>query len=421
MKLTLNLKKLLLAFLLSLFIFINTSFVLAEETNSNSETQPPTLKSEAGILIDTKSEKILYGKNEDKKMYPASTTKILTAILSIENSDLNDLATVSYDAVMSIPDGYSVADLQVDEHISIEYLLELLLLHSANDAANVLAEHVGGSFDSFASMMNTKVYELGLSNTHFTNAYGKHDENHYSTAHDLAIIMKYCMQNETFRKICGKISCSIPATDKHEARSYTSTNKLVLSDDTNYYPYTTCGKTGFTSQAGYCLVSCSYKDDFETICVIFGGENLKDSSTRFAESKKLFEYGYNNYSIKTLLAQENVVTNIEVKNGSKDTKSLDLLASSSLEALLENSFSESELNFTIDLKPDIRAPIAEGDILGSVSCKLDGEEYKTDLVASHSVTKSKLFIYMFEFGVAGLIIILIIIYIRLCSKKKSKH
>ncbi len=224
--------------------------------------------------MDNKTQKILFSKNENEKMYPASTTKIVTAILTLENCNLDDIVTVSYDAVMSIPDGYSSASLQIGETLTVEQLLQLLLVHSANDAANVLAEHIGGSVESFVSMMNTKINELQLSNTHFTNTFGKHDDNHYTTAKDLATIMQYCIKNETFRKIAGSASCAIPATNKYGTRKYNSTNELIIPNSKYYYPILTCGKTGFTSQAGDCLVSCSYKDDLELICVILGGKTI---------------------------------------------------------------------------------------------------------------------------------------------------
>ena len=153
-------------------------------------TEQPEISADAAILIDSSSEKVLYSKNENQKMYPASTTKILTAILTIENCNLNDVVTVPYEAISSITSGYSVAALQTGEQLTVEQLLQVMLVHSANDAANVLAFHVSGSIENFANLMNNKVSELGLTNTHFTNPSGMHDENHYTTAHDLAIIMK---------------------------------------------------------------------------------------------------------------------------------------------------------------------------------------------------------------------------------------
>jgi D-alanyl-D-alanine carboxypeptidase len=179
------------AIILTLF---NITYVFAEE----GETSVPSVTAKSYIVLDNKTNKTIYNKNENEKMYPASTTKILTAILVLENCNLEDKVTASYDAIMDIPSGYSSANIQVDEEFTVEQLLQLLLVHSANDAANVLAEHVGGSVDSFVSMMNTKVDELGLSNTHFTNTYGKHDDNHYTSSSVLAAIMKYCLKNDIF-------------------------------------------------------------------------------------------------------------------------------------------------------------------------------------------------------------------------------
>lgn len=405
-------KKLIVLFWVIMLIIFSTSFVFAT-------SEEPSIISEAAILMDNNTGKILYSKNENKKMYPASTTKIITAILTLENCNLDEVVTVSYDAAMSIPDGYSSAYLQIGEQLTVEQLLQLLLIHSANDAANVLAEYVGGSVESFVSMMNTKVNELGLSNTHFINTYGMHDDNHYTTAQDLAIIMKYCMKNEDFRRLAGSASCAIPATNKFGTRTYTSTNELIIPNSSNYYPYLTAGKTGYTSQAGDCLVSCSYKDDLELICVVLGGKSVNGISTRFSETKTLYEYGYNNYSMKKLLNADDIVTQIDVSNGTKDTKNLNLLASNSINVLLENTISEDKLAFEMNLKEDIKAPIEQGDNLGSVSYVIDGIQYETNLIASHSVEKSKLLNYILEIGIALLIIILA--YMMFFHKKKRKY
>lgn len=404
-------KKLILLLFVAILSLMNFSFVLA---TSNE----PELASKAAILMDTKTGKVIYSKNENEKMYPASTTKIVTAILTLENCNLNEIVTVSYDTVMSIPDGYSSASLQIGEQLTVEQLLQLLLVHSANDAANALAEYVGGSVDSFVSMMNTKMNELGLSHTHFTNTFGMHDENHYTTAQDLAMIMKYCMKNQDFRKLAGSASCAIPATNKYGTRRYSSTNELIIPTNSNYYPYLTSGKTGYTSQAGDCLVSCSYKDNLELLCVILGGKMINGTSTRFSETKSLYQYGYDNYSVRTLLNTNDVVTQIEVPNGTKDTKNLDLLANHSICALLENNISEDELVFEINLKEDRKAPIEQGDNLGSVIYTVDGIEYKTDLLASHSVEKSKLFNYILEIGIV--ILMLVLLYKIFFDRKKKK-
>ena len=194
-----KMKKLFVILFLTFLILFPFNYVLSAETQTNL----PYATAEGIFLLDNRTNKVIYSKSENKKMYPASTTKILTAIIVLENCNLNDVVTASYNAVMSIPDGYSTANIQIGEELTIEQLLELLLVYSANDAANVLAEYVGGSIDSFVSMMNTKLNELNLTDSHFTNAFGMQDENHYTTAHDLAFIMKYFLKNDTFRKIAG--------------------------------------------------------------------------------------------------------------------------------------------------------------------------------------------------------------------------
>lgn len=406
-------KKLMILLFATILMLLNTSIVFAD-------SEKPDITSQVALLLDNKTGKILYAKDENKKMFPASTTKIMTAILTLENCSLDEVVTVSYDAVMSIPDGYSSASLQIGEQLTVEQLLQLLLVHSANDAANVLAEHVGGSVKSFVSMMNTKAHELNLSYTHFTNTFGMHDDNHYTTAQDLAIIMKHCIQNEDFRKLAGSASCAIPATNKYGPRRYASTNELIIPNNRNYYPYLTSGKTGYTSQAGDCLVSCSYKDDLELICVILGGKTVNGTSTRFSETKALYQYAYDNYSMKNILNTNDVVTQIEITNGTKDTKNLDLLANDSIRALLPNTMSEDNLSFALNLKEDLKAPIEQGDNLGTVSYQIDGIPYETNLIASHSVEKSKLFNYILEIGIGILILILIkkIIFHKL---KKISH
>lgn len=408
----LNFKKWLLASFVFLFVFLQTSFVF-------SASEKPELISKSAILIDTKTGKILYAKNEDQKMYPASTTKIMTAILTLENCNLDDLVTVSYDTVISIPEGYTSASLQIGEQLTVEQLLQLLLVYSANDAANALAEHIGGSVSSFVSMMNTKAHELNLINTHFTNAFGMHDENHYTTAQDLATLMKYCIKNESFRKLAGKASCAIPATNLYDVRKYTSTNELIIPNHKNYYPYLTCGKTGFTTQAGDCLVSCSYRDNLELICVILGGKTINNVSTRFSETRTLYEFGYANYSVKPLWNENDIITRLEIPNASKDTKNLDLLASNTIHALLDNSLEINNLDFEVNLKEDIKAPISQGEVLGTVSYTIDGTTYKTNLVASHLVEKSNLLFYWIGLGIVISILILLLIYFVFFHKKEE--
>ena len=407
-----NLKKLIVLLFISILILFSNSCVFAN-------TEAPELVSQAAILLDYKTGKVLYKKNSTEKMYPASTTKIMTAILTLENCSLDEVVTVSYDTAMSIPEGYSSANLQIGEQLTVAQLLQLLLVHSANDAANCLAEHIGGSVESFVSMMNTKLNELGITSTHFTSAFGMHNDEHYTTAQDLATIMKYCMKNETFRKLAGSASCAIPATNKYGPRKYVSTNELIIPNSSNYYSYLTTGKTGYTSQAGDCLVSCAYKDDLELICVVLGGKTVNGVSTRFSETKALYDFAYSNYSMQNVLAQNDIVTQIEVKRGTRDTKNLDLLAKNSVLVLLKNTVSKDSLDFEINLNEKIKAPVVEGDTLGSVTYKVDDIEYKTDLIASHNVEKSRLLEILIELWIG--ILILFLVYKIFFHRKKEKY
>ena len=388
-----------------LLIFIPLNFVFSAD-----ESDEIDITAGSYILIDNKTNKVLCKKDENKKMYPASTTKIVTAIMVLENCNLDDTVTASYDAVMSIPEGYSSANIQIGEQLSVEQLLELLLVHSANDAANILAEHVGGSVESFVTMLNTRLNELGISNTHFTNAFGMHDENHYTTASDLAKIMKYCLKNETFRKIAGKASCAIPATNKYGPRSYSSTNELLNSNSSNYYKYLIAGKTGYTSQAKECLVSTAYKDNLELIGVVLY------SNSRFSDSRKLYEYGYSNYSIKNIVNENDLITSVKVSNATKQTEDLNLLSSETIEALVNNN-STSEIKPEITLNENISAPIEEGTPLGKVTYNIEGVSYTTNIIAEHSVEKSYFYLYI-SIG-CGIIILIFVIY-KLSRKKKKR-
>lgn len=405
-------KKIIVTLMLVFIVLANSNIVFAVDEVQNTQTVPsfPSISAKSFIVQDNKTDKILYSKNETEKMYPASTTKILTALIVLENCKQEDVATASYNAVMSTPEGYSTANIQVGEELTIEQLLYLLLIPSANDAANVLAEHVGGSIDSFVSMMNTKLNELGLKNSHFTNAFGMHNENHYTTASDLATIMKYCLKNEDFKKIDGQSSCTIPATNKSEARTYTSTNELIVPSYKNYYKYLTAGKTGTTTQAKQCLVSSSLRDDLELICVVLGSER------RFGDVRNLYEYTYSNYSVKNIVNERDVITNIEVEGATQDTKSLDLLVSKNIPALINNSTSISEIEPEIILNEKISAPIEENTVLGSVKYTVEGVEYTSDLIASHSVEKSMLLLYLLCAFIA--IITIFILYKVLFHKKR---
>lgn len=350
------------ATLLIIFIVSMQLTCFAEDNTSTTleAESEPELYSEAAILIEATTGKVLYNKNANQKMYPASLTKIMTAIITIENCDLDEMVTVNYNAISTIPYGYSTAELIADEKLTVKQLLEVLLIHSANDAANVLAMHVGGSIDSFVNMMNSKAQELGANSTNFTNAYGLHDENHYSTANDLALIAKYCMENSSFRSFVSEQSCTITSTNKHDVRTYNNTNDLIRESSSYYYEGTIGIKTGYTKEAKNCLISAVNKNGFETIGVVLGAGNTTDNlSARYVDSKALYDYAYSNYTVKKVATKDDVITQTKILNGTTETKNLEILISKDITALVSSSYENSEISPTIRLDGNLSAPISK--------------------------------------------------------------
>ena len=376
--------------------------------------------SDAVILVEKDSGKILYSQAAYKKMYPASTTKILTAILAIENLSLDENLTASYSAIMAIPSGYSNAAIQVGETLTVKELLEVFLVHSANEAGYILAENISGSISAFADLMNQKASELGCENTHFTNPSGLHDENHYTTAYDLAQIARYCMNNETFRSIVSMPSCTIAATDKYEERYFKNTNEM-LNSKSQYYNENIIGiKTGYTSQAQNCLISAIQKNGIELISVVLGspasaGEN--GVSGKYTDTQTLFDYGTENYGYQNIVEAGEVVTQVEIENADEDTKTLDLIAEKTIDVFAHNT-SYLTSDPVIEINENLTAPITANTIVGRVIYKVDGTTYATYLLAKNDVTASVYFenILKIVFG----IVILIVVFELMYSKKKKK-
>lgn len=373
-----------------------------------------SLYSEAGILIDSKTGKVLYGKNENVKMFPASTTKILTAIITIENCNLSDKVTASREAIISIPPGYSNAEIQPNDTISVQDLLNVFLIHSANEAGYILAEHISGSIENFANLMNEKAKEIGCTNTHFTNPSGIHNENHYSTAYDMSLIAQYCMKNETFRKIVSTPYITFSPSEDKQLKFY-NTNDLIINTSKYYYKYAIGIKTGYTSQAKNCLISASSKDGLELIAVILGAAHSEEvSSTRYVDTINLFNYGFDNYKSTEILARDSVIKNVEVENATKDSKDLSLLAKDAISVLVPKNINIDTLEPSIEIN-NLSAPISEGAVVGKITYNINGENYSTDLVAGNSVIRSDIETLIVQIVLA---ILFLCILTKLLKKKK---
>ena len=445
-----NLFKRFLLILLIILITLNT-FVLAEGTTDGSEAPDttdaiaetnsaeegtasniPSTYSPSTLLMDLDSGKILYSKNANTRMYPASTTKIMTAILTIENCQLTDTAVASHNAIYSVPSGYTHASIQEGEELTIEQLLNVLLIPSANEAASILAEHIAGSVEAFADMMNEKAVEIGCKDTHFVNPNGVHDENHYSTAYDLALIGKYAMQYDVFRDIASKTSYSLPATDKYprEDRLFNTTNDLLRENysraaNNYYYPYATAGKTGYTDAAQNCIVATAKKDDISLLAVVLHGERTEDGlSQRALDCKTLFEYGFNNYKHEVIAHKGDVAREIEVSGGTNDSKNLNLVYSEDITALVPINYDVSSTTPNVKLTENMYAPISEGTNLGSITFSIDGFDYSCDLLASHTVYKSNMSKTVIELC---LVLVFLLLFAKVLkfknkrAKKRYKH
>lgn len=275
---------------------------------------PETL-SPSVILMEESTGTILYEKNMDEAHYPASITKIMTTLLALENGNLSDMVTFSDDAINNT-EGSGIAR-DYGEQMTLEQCLYGVMLESANECAYAVAEHVGGTVENFVDMMNAKAKELGCTNTHFANPHGLQDENHYTTAHDMALIAQAAYQNETFRIIIGTKMYTIPPTNKHAEETVLRNHHDMLCTYHNanrkyLYPYCVGGKTGYTATANSTLVTYAEKDGMTLICVVMNTQ----SPNQFIDTVNLFDYAFDNFQVLNVAENDtNYSAETTVDNG----------------------------------------------------------------------------------------------------------
>lgn len=377
--------------LLSLILVLNFTSIGFGETLT-----PDKLVAGASILIDYETGEILFGKNEHTKMYPASTTKIMTAILTLENAKLTDKVTIDKETPFV---GGSRMYVKEGEIFTVEQLLYALLVDSANDAAVALAKHISGTTDEFAILMNKRAKEIGAINTNFNNPNGLPDENHYTTAYDLAMIGKYAMTIPKFTEIVKTVTYQIPPTEKtDETRYFKNTNRFLwgmggkhkILIDGQYvnikYPIVDGIKTGYTNAAGNCLVSTAQKGGRRVISVVLKSV-LNDL---YKDSRLQLDYGLDNFQNITLINSNSLVQEVEVKNA-KDSKKVALLSDSTIRKTFKNDLNAAnDIVKDIKLISDIEAPIKKGDILGKIEFKLNNEVIgEAGLVAREDIELKK--------------------------------
>ena len=355
-------------------------------------------------LLDANHGDLLYDMKANERAYPASITKVMTALLVVEAISYGQLSpdtvvTVSSSAVQGIPSEYVTGAFKAGEEISIENLLYCMLLESDCDASNILAEAVDGTVPDFVAHMNRKAGELDCQGTHFTNTYGLHDENHYSTAYDLALIMEAALEYDLFRDVIKTPSYKVPATNLSGERYFFNKNALISNLYYEGYVYDKCigGKTGTTDDAGRCLVAAAEDGDELLISVVLGSgpmqvpgdEKLKQG--QFRESRRLLEYGFDNFHRVTITKDSEPVATVKVTM-SRQADEVNLKPQGSIVRTLPKSMDLDDIETKIRLfAEEVEAPVEAGAVMGAMTLSYNGEVYGTlDLVAVTSVERSDL-------------------------------
>lgn len=329
-----------------------------------------SIEADGGILMDADTGAVLYEKNENQAYYPASITKILTALIVLESCDLDDMVTFSYDDVYNVEAGSSSAGIDEGDVLTVRDCLYALLLASANESANALACHVSGSREAFAALMNEKAASLGCTGSHFANPSGLNDENHYTTAHDMALITQEAIKNPDFVEISGTRSYQMAPTKKNSEGGYVANHHNMVKQNTSVtYPGAFAGKTGYTSLAGNTLVTCAERDGITLIAVVLNGHQ-----SHYRDTKALFDFGFSNF--QSLKAADHETTYRSLENDmtiagmtAQDNISLSLDSDSRVTLPKEALFSDLTPSLSYELGED-----APPNAIACISYAYDGHE-----------------------------------------------
>lgn len=338
------------------------------------------VSAKAAALIELNSNTLAYGYRMDEQIYPASLTKIMTCMLALQHGNLDDVLTVSETALQNLHEAGSSAGLQEGEQLSLRELLCCIMISSANEGCNVIAEYISGDVESFVALMNQQAAALGMTSTHFANAHGLHEEDHYTTVRDLAILARWAWQDEQFQEFSTMTSHTVPATNLSEERELRTTNYLISGQTVGKYYYEKARgiKTGFTTPAGGCLISTAEDGDLNFLSIICGCETVDndDGTTtdeRFTETKRMFEYGFEHFNYVQVLADTEMVDMPQVLY-SDGRENVVVRAKSNVSVLLPDTCDTSgiELTVTYDKTPPLEAPLEAGEVVGTVTATLNG-------------------------------------------------
>lgn len=426
-----RLRTILIFSIVFLLFFLNlpiTTMATQEELNQEAEErksytiesnetegwpQGPINGAASAILMDANTGAILYSKNIDAEMFPASTTKIMTCLVAIENCDLSELITVNQSAIDANESDGSNMGLIAGDKLTLEEMLYGILINSANEACNAVGEHIAGSQEAFVEMMNAKAKAIGCTNTHFVTTNGLHDVQHYVSAHDMALIAREFFKYDILCRISSTGSYTIPANSYHKEYNLLSHNKLTAGRE-YAYEYLVGSKTGFTSLSRQTLVSCAEKDGIKLICVIM----REESPYQFADTTALFEYGFSNFKKFNVHLQDNsyTITNeafmdsgIDLFGRTSNLIYLDPSASIIIPETIDFSKVNSNLKYNISKNPKAFATVIydyNGVYLGSADLiinseairpegELSGEDISLNNEEQVVINISKFLIFMF--------------------------
>lgn len=368
--------------------------ILQTSTVTQNSNNIPSINSRAAIVLDRNSNTILFGKNENDQRKMASTTKIMTSIIVIENCNLSDTVEVSK---KSAGTGGSRLGLKTGDKITVNDLLYGLMLCSGNDAAVALAEFVGGSVEEFSNIMNAKAEELNLTNTSFESPHGLDSQNHYTTAYELALLSKYALNNETFSKIVGTKTTTI--TINGYPKTISNTNELLGNLEGVYGI-----KTGFTNGANRCLVTACKRNNLDIICVVLGADTKK---IRTQDSIKLIEYAFKNY--EPINIQEKV-DNEFTKWKTENINSFNIIKGEDNKIDLKIDYLEypiipikkeliDNISISITCNKTLNAPVIKNTNIGTITISIFNSDFliKTNIYTNCNIDKKNSFTYFMEF------------------------
>ena len=398
------------------------------------------LNSEHVVFASLDTGEVMYEKASEERAYPASLTKVMTAIVVLENcSDVDQLLTVPKSAITSLSGtGTTMGGLKTGEEISVRHLLEMLLISSAADAATTLAQHYGGGdIDKFVSMMNAKAKELKMDNTNFMNPHGLHDDNHYSTASDLYKMAVYAYQMPIMMEICEQYIVKIPATNLSDERTMVTTNHMINPTSVCYYKYARGIKTGFTTPAGRCLISTASKDGYNYVCVLMGAENTERIADRkeFADAENLFKWAFENFEHRKVVDKDTLISEIPLKF-SWEADFLQLYPEKNVYAIVPKGIQDDSLTYDAVFGGDyINAPVKSGEVSGYARIICAGKEVGTvNLIAKDDVSLNPLMFFkqivddlfstlLFKIllcAIGVMIVVLIIVNVMYNKKKQTR-